>query len=410
MVVSAFICFILFKLNAAQLQLSLWLTNVFACVILFIRFKIRNRMKVLITAPSLDENKNVSGISTLVREIIKNGDAEFHHFQAGREDDEKIGVKWILQQIFLTPRLLWTLYSEKIELVHINTALVPLSILRDATLVFAARMAKTPILLHPNGGRFLMEDFTNRPLAWITEKMFRFASKVLVLSDHEKQSIEKRWHHLDVRILPNAISIDEALINQRVEKSEKTIIFLGRLHESKGLHEIIEACRVLKNENYKFKFRCFGAGPQKDFFIDEMTRILGDDFYYGGVISGAEKWNQLSESDVFLLPSRYGEGLPLAILEAMAARVVVVAADVASVRAVIKDGENGLMVEPYNTAQTIEKLKYLLSGEANWENLRQNGRKTVEENYAIGEYVKKLENLYGEIIHSPKSSLNSKNI
>lgn len=367
-------------------------------------------MKVLITAPSLDENKNVSGISTLVREIIKNGNAEFYHFQAGREDDEKIGVKWIFQQIFLTPRFLWTLRREKIELVHVNTALVPLSILRDAALVFAAGIAKTPVLLHPNGGRFLMEDFTNRPLAWITEKMFRSAGKVLVLSEHEKQSIEKRWSDLDVRILPNAISIDEAFINERVEKSEKTIIFLGRLHESKGLHEIIEACRVLKKENYKFKFRCFGAGPQKDFFIESMTKILGEDFFYGGVISGAEKWKQLAESDVFLLPSRYGEGLPLAILEAMAARVVVVAADVASVRAVIKDGENGLMIEPYNTAQTVEKLQYLLSGEADWESLRRNGRKTVEENFAIGEYVKKLENLYGEILQSSKTRLKAKNI
>jgi glycosyltransferase involved in cell wall biosynthesis len=356
-------------------------------------------MKVLITSPSLDEKKNVSGISTLVREIINHrGDAEFYHFQAGREDDEKIGVKWIFQQIFLTPRFLWTLYREKINVVHINTALVPLSILRDAALVFTARIANRAVLLHPNGGRFLMEDFTNGALEWITEKMFRFASKVLVLSEHEKSSITKRWQNLDVRILPNAISFDEAPNAERLLKSEKTVIFLGRLHESKGLHEIIEACRILNEENFEFQFRCFGAGPLKDFFVEEMTKILGDKFYYGGVISGAEKWKQLAESDVFLLPSRYGEGLPLAILEAMASGVVVVAADVASVRTIIIDGKNGLMVEPYNTAQVVEKLKFLLSDEADWKSLQQHARTTVEENYAIGDYVIKLENLYREIL------------
>ncbi len=355
-------------------------------------------MKVLITAPSLDENVNVSGISTLVRQIIQHGTAEFYHFQAGRRDDEKINLRWLAQQIFLAPRFFWKLRREKIDLVHINTALVPLSIVRDAALVFAARMANRPVLLHPNGGRFLMEDFESRPLGWLTEKMFRRANKVLVLSEHEKTNLTNRWQDLDIRILPNAIAIDEASNAERFVKNEKTIVFLGRLHESKGLHEIVEACRILKNENYDFQFRCFGAGALRDFFVSEMSKILGDKFYYGGVISGAEKWNELARSDVFLLPSRYGEGLPLAILEAMAARVVVVAADVASVRAVIKDGENGLMVEPYHAAQVVEKLKFLLSDEADWKTLRENARKTVEENFAIGGYVVKLENLYREIV------------
>jgi len=354
-------------------------------------------MRILITAPSLDENKNVSGISTLVREIIEHGNAEFYHFQAGRQDDGKIDIGWILQQILLTPRFLWMIYREKIDLVHINTALVPLSIMRDAALTFTARLVNRPVLLHPNGGRFLMEDFTSRPLAWTTEKMFRFASKVLVLSEHEKTSITNRWQNLDVRILPNAIATDKVPNVERDLTNEKTIIFLGRLHESKGLHEIIEACRILKNENFNFQFNCFGAGALKDFFIAEMSKILGEKFYYGGVISGAEKWKCLAESDVFLLPSRYGEGLPLAMLEAMAARCVVVVADVASVRAVIKDGENGLMVEPYNTAQVVEKLKFLLSGETDWESLRREARATIEENFAITDYVKKLEKIYAEI-------------
>lgn len=386
-------------LNAADLQLFRPADNFRGLRYSFYSpFQTTSQMKVLITAPSLDENKNVSGISTLVREIIKHGNAEFYHFQAGREDNEKINLKWIFQQILLTPRFLLKLRREKIDLAHINTALVPLSIIRDAALVFAARIANRPVLLHPNGGRFLMEDFDSRPLAWLTEKMFRSASKILVLSEHEKASLTNRWRDLDVGILPNAIAIDEALNAERPIKSEKTIVFLGRLHESKGLHEITEACRILKNENYEFQFRCFGAGASKDFFIGEMTNILGDKFYYGGVISGAEKWRELAASDIFLLPSRYGEGLPLAILEAMAANVVVVAADVASVRAVIKDGENGFMVEPYNTAQVVSKLKFLLSDEADWKILRENARKTVEENFAIGDYVVKLENLYRELI------------
>lgn len=354
-------------------------------------------MKVLITAPSLDENKNVSGISTLVREIIKRGQAEFYHFEAGRRDGERVNAAWISAQIFLIPRFLKTLRREKIDLVHLNTALVPLSIIRDAALAAAARLLKRPVLLHLHGGRFLMEDFDNKLLANIAEKMFRRAAVILVLSERERASLENRWRNLNIEVLPNAVAVDEIPLIEKASPKIKTIIFLGRLHESKGLPEIVEACRALKNDGYNFRFRCFGAGALQDSFTTEMSQMLGDDFYYGGVISGAEKWRQLAESDVFLLPSRYGEGLPIAMLEAMATGCVVIAADVASVRAVIKDGANGFLVEPYNVAQIVEKLKFTLSDRADYQSLRRAARRTVEDDFAFSDYLVKLENIYAKI-------------
>ena len=353
-------------------------------------------MKVLITAPSLDENANVSGISTLVRQIIKQGSAKFYHFQAGRTDDEKGKVGWIFKQILLAPRFYREITQKEINLVHINTALNPLSIARDFALVKTAQITNRKILLHLHGGEFLAREFETNWLKNLAGKMLRGADAVVVLSELEKQIIERRWRGLNVRVLENAVALDEAL-ERESECSVKTIIFLGRLHESKGLYEIIEACRVLKDENFRFNFRCFGAGALKDFFIEQMTKILGERFFYGGVVSGAEKWKQLAASDIFLLPSRYGEGLPIAMLEAMAARCLIIASDVASVRAVIENGENGFTVEPYNSAQIVLKLKNLLSGKVDWKRLQNNARATVGEKFAMTDYIRKLEKLYGEI-------------
>lgn len=357
-------------------------------------------MKVLITAPSLDEKENVSGISTLVREIITHGKSDFSHFVAGRKDSESAGIGWIFKQIILPAKFFQTLKREKPDVVHINTAFVPLSIMRDAALVFAAKFVKVPVLLHPNGGRFLIEDFDNKFLEKIAAKMLKKADKVLVLSEFEKENLTRRWENLNIGILPNAISTDKI---PEIEKNEneKTILFFGRIHESKGLHEIIEACEILKKEGFNFNFRCFGTGPEKDFFIAEMSKILGNKFFYGGVVSGKEKWDELASADIFLLPSRYGEGLPLAMLEAMAARCIPIVADVASVRAVIKTGENGFMVEPYNATQTAEKLRFLLSADKNIrQNLQKNARKTVEENFSIKDYIEKLEKIYTEIVEN----------
>ncbi|MET0753335.1 MAG: glycosyltransferase family 4 protein [Pyrinomonadaceae bacterium] len=349
-------------------------------------------MKILITAPSLETSQNVSGISSVVRQIIERGNGEFYHFAAGRRDGERIGISWFFRQISGFLRFRREIREKQIDVVHLNTALAPLSIMRDAAL---ARIANRPIVLHLHGGRFFTQKFDNSFFERLTGKMLRRAKIVVVLSETEKEFIESRWQNPDVRILENSVALDE-IQTRKPEASEKTMIFLGRLHEDKGLREIVETCRVLKSENFQFNFKCFGAGGAKEKFISEMTDVLGEKFFYGGIVSGAEKWKALSESDIFLLPSRY-EGLPVAMLEAMAAGCVPVVSEIGSINLVVKDGINGFLIEPQNVPQTVEKLRFLLSDKAEWENLRRNARKTVEEKFNLKNYIEKLENIYAEI-------------
>jgi glycosyltransferase involved in cell wall biosynthesis len=356
---------------------------------------VKKPIKVLITAPSLDEKQNVSGISTVVRQIIERGTCEYRHFEAGRRDGERAGAAWVWKQIVSVPRF-WRA-ARGVDLVHCNTNFNPLAIARDAAYAAAARLAGIPFVMHVHGGRYLAEEFQSAGLKKIAGKMLRAADAVVVLSELEKKIVESRWHNLNVKVLENAVAIDEAIETRR-ERDEKTLIFLGRMHESKGLHEIIEACRALKTEGFEFRFRAFGAGELKDFFAAEMTKILGEKFHDGGIVSSAGKWTELAKADVFVLPSRYGEGLPMALLEAMAAGCVVVAAEMASVGAVVEDGVNGFLVEPRRAAQLVEKLKLTLSGKIDLESMRKNARETIRAKFDLNDYIERLENIYAEIL------------
>ncbi len=354
-------------------------------------------MKILITAPSLDESRNVSGISTIVRQIIGHSRFAYRHFTAGRKDGEKAGAVWLVKQAALPIRFFARILKEKPDAVHINTALTDLSIWRDAALTLAAKRAGRPLVLSIHGGKFLMNPFTNARLERTAEKMLRRASVVVVYSEYEKKAILKRWGNLDVRVLPNAIpfaDVSAYLTAAARDNAEPVLIFFGRFHESKGLHETIEACRILKNEGYDFQFNAYGEGPQREFFLAEMRDALGDRFHYGGIIAGQEKWRRLAEADIFVLPSRYGEGLPMAMLEAMAVGCVVVVADVSSVASVIDEGINGYMIEPQNTAQLVSKLKDLLENKAAWRPVQENAVATVKERFAIEDYIEKLEGIY----------------
>jgi glycosyltransferase involved in cell wall biosynthesis len=351
-------------------------------------------MKILITAPSLETSRNVSGISSVVSQIVgRVGAAEFYHFAAGRRDGEKVGASWVFRQFSAVARFRREIPEKQIDIVHINTAFAALSIVRDYVL---AKAATRPVLLHIHGGKFFTQKFGSRLLKWLTGKMLQQAKVVVVLSETERLFIEKHWRNLDVRVLENSVALGEVQARE-AESGEKTIIFLGRIHEDKGLREIVNACRALKKENFEFRFKCFGAGDAAEKFVSEMSEILGEKFSFGGVVSGAEKWRQLSKSDVFLLPSYY-EGLPVALLEAMAAGCVAVVSKVGSIGSVVTDGENGFLVEPRNAPQIVEKLKFLLSGETDWETLRKNARETIESKFNFKDYIEKLESIYKEIL------------
>lgn len=350
-------------------------------------------MKVLMTAPSLDENRNVSGISAVVRQIIKYGTSEVVHFEAGRAGESRSGLIWVLKQLVLPLRFLQRIRSFSPDIVHINTAMTALAVCRDAVLVGCARFAGRPVVLSIHGGKYLVEPFSSRLLEWIAGQMLRRSRSVVVLSEIEENLLLRRWPQLDIAVLPNAVPIDAA-IERSGTNEPPVIIFLGRMHESKGLTEIVEASAMLKTKDVAFRFRAFGNGPMRARFVAGMRRILGDLFEYGGVVSGDEKWRQLAAADIFLLPSRYGEGLPMAMLEAMAAGCVVVVSDNASVTSVIQHEGNGYVVEPRNSKQLADTLTWLLKDRGGWKPIQESAVATIVDNFAIERYMKKLDSIY----------------
>src|SRR5688500_9720172 len=143
-------------------------------------------MKILITAPSLDENRNVSGISTIVRQIIEYGRSEFFHFTAGSQDGERSGPKWAIKQAWLPVRFALRAATLRPDVVHINTALTDRSIIRDAVLATAAKLAGRKVIIAVHGGKYLIEDFESKRLENVTRKMLAKAHSVIVYSDFEK--------------------------------------------------------------------------------------------------------------------------------------------------------------------------------------------------------------------------------
>ena len=356
------------------------------------------RLKVLITSPSLVENENVSGISTLVKAIIEEGKFEFVHFPAGRKDLESVRPVWLLRQILLPLRFAWAITRQRVDLIHINTALSSLSIFRDFMLTLTARFFGFPVLLHIHGGPFMRDEISGHALSWLTRELLQSADCVAVLSEEEEDVIHRRWKNSPIRVLPNAVKFDPVR-RDRTENKQAKITFLGRIDNNKGLREIEQACGILQDHGLDFVFTCYGTGPAAVEFATSMSEMLGKRFAYGGIVSGNEKRAAFAKTDIFVLPS-YFEGLPIALLEAMAAGCLVVASDVGSISTVVRDGVNGFLVEPHDGPRLAEKLEMLISDLGNMSHIADNARRTIEKRFSMDTFLAELVNIYSDIVRN----------
>ena len=105
----------------------------------------------------------------------------------------------------------------------------------------------------------------------------------------------------------------------------------------------------------------------------------------------------LAALDVFAMPSHH-EGLPMALLEAMAASRAVVASAVGSIPEVIRHGESGLLVPPKDVPALVSALQRLLTDAALRSLLGTQARQTVLEQYSAQRTAQSYEALYDEVL------------
>lgn len=352
-------------------------------------------MNILITAPSLNPTKNVSGVSTVVNTIIEhNSSHQYYHYLLGRPDKALSKLVWLgqlLKQILFFP---FAIKRNKIDLVHQNLPFDPKGVSREYLINFWCRIMHIPVILHVHGGVFLMNGTNKIIFKKLAQSLFKHSKQVVVLSELEKEALQKHYQFSKAIVLYNSIDASYYANAQKyLPEVKPTLLFLGRIHESKGVDDLIEAFRLLK-QKIDFRFLLCGAGPLKDHFISVCNEILGSDFEYRGIVSGDAKLNIIKETDFFLLPSRYGEGLPMALLETMAAGVVPVVTDDASMKYVVQHKINGIRVNKNDPKDFYEKICSILTQPALYKTLSENASKTITEQYDIKKYVVQLNEIY----------------
>jgi glycosyltransferase involved in cell wall biosynthesis len=182
-------------------------------------------------------------------------------------------------------------------------------------------------------------------------------------------------------------------------KEEHVVTFLGRVDKDKDPLSFVEVALRCKRKDIGFVIA--GGSNYKDRYfnqVEEKVRGVGNIYLLGHV---EDVPNLLVDSDVMVLTSPW-EGLPISILEAMACGVPVIANNVGAVNEIIRDGENGYLVDRDDKMiENIEKYIALLLGDKPLsDRIAENGHRTVEEEFSLhvfkNKYRKLIEELHGK--------------
>lgn len=298
-------------------------------------------------------------------------------------------------------RFLWTLLKDRsIRIVHVNTAPQSKALLRDALLVVISRLLKRKVVLQIHGA--VSDCIYPLMVRWTASSVFSLCHSVLVFSQKDINRITALVPHVSIHTFPNAIRVSDFKKGDQSFKDDlglppenKIVLFLSRLIKEKGGFDLIDSIPgvVSRFENVSFVFA--GEGPEfeqmktacRERELDHYVRFTGH-LKYTDVV------RVLSVADVFVLPTYYVEGMPTAILQALAAGLPVISTPAGGIPEVIQDGVHGFLVEPRTPEQLVAKMLILLQNDALRMQIGDSNAQVAREKFDIEVVSRKLEELY----------------
>lgn len=218
-------------------------------------------------------------------------------------------------------------------------------------------------------------------LGWLTVAV---ADCVLAPSAATAAELERDYGAGAVAVVPNATGGLAIALPAAPSVPEETgfLLFVGRLRIRKGVEVLLAALARLVRGGLAPRLLIAGDGEHRRRLAHECARLgLDDRVRFLGRCSAAELGALLARCRALVVPSTY-EGMPLVVLEAMAAGRPVVASAVSGIPEVVGDGETGWLVPAEDPERLAEALREVLANEEEANRRGQLGRQRVAERYS----------------------------
>lgn len=347
----------------------------------------------------------VSGVTTHLNQLLESSLAEqfeLRHFQVGSEGREEPGWKKLWRLAFSPWTFIVFLVRHRVSLVHVNTSLEPRSYWRDIGFVLGARLLRRRVVYQVHGGALPADLFAgSRALTAILRWVLNLPDVVVVLAEVEREAYQAFAPHQHIELVPNAI--DPSVLVKRPlvapHYGPLHLVYLGRLARSKGIFEMLEAVKAAVADGHDLRLTIAGSGPD-DQALRERCAALGltDHVAFAGALFDEKKAELWMAGHVFVFPTYHWEGLPYALLEAMAAGAVPITTTVGAIPDVAKDGMHALIVDAKSPGQLANAVARLDADRALLLRLAQAGRQRVLDAYTVARLAGDFRRIYAALL------------
>lgn len=314
-------------------------------------------------------------------------------------------LKAVMVHLLLLARLAGAIIRHRPVLVHIHTCSYR-TFYRSMPDILIARMLLRPVVLHIHGGYFHEFASGTRGLRrTLVLAHLGMARRVIVLGKVWKERLGTLCNADRIRVVPNGVPIPRRCRVTRRRKPLR-IVTIGDLSVGKASEDLIEAVARLPSAlRAHARVEMIGPGPPQR--RDLLKRLacekgLQNNIRFVGSLTPERTAAHLRRADIHVLPSR-AEGLPMALLEAMAWGLPSVVTRVGAVPEVVTDGVEAFIVEPGDVEALTHRLAKLLSDAGLRSAMGRSARGRMREAFGIERFHTALDLVWQETADVPAS-------
>ncbi len=272
--------------------------------------------------------------------------------------------------------------------VHVNMA-ERLSLVRKSVVVVACRALGIPVVLHLHAAQ-LHHAYRRLPgpARAVVRWVFSLPRTCIVLGHASAEFVSGELGVPRERVEIVINGVPEPTLPRRVPGQPgrvRRVLFVGNLSERKGVSDLLAALAQPCVAGIAWQASFAGGGDVAGYRAAAARVGLGERVSFEGWASQQQVAQLLSQADVLVLPS-HDEGLPLAILEALANGVAVICTPVGEIPHVLTDGRNACFVQPGDVRGIADGLARVLGDDTLRESLEHNGRALHRQRFSLSRF------------------------
>lgn len=299
--------------------------------------------------------RTLGGISTMIDGLLRaapNAGFSLRHIASQNDEYRGFGKLALAVSALLQYVLTVLAWRPHITMIHIGSNA---SLYRKAILLTVARWLRQQVVAHFHAGDF---DHYYERQSEIGKRFIvaglRRSNKLIAVSQASAQRLRELLPDTNIVMVPNGIKVQDFTPIQRQRDAFVRLLFVGGMGKLKGERDLLRAMQIAVERVPQLRISMLGHGAETvESLCDEYG--LRARIEHLGPVPHIERASFFHRADIFVLPS-YGEGMPMSVLEALAAGLPVIATNVGGIPELITHDAEGFLIAPGNVSELTEHL------------------------------------------------------